>query len=208
MIITQSNSDKLAWEKMDNLIPVVVQHAISGKILMQAYMNPEALAKTLQSQKVTFYSRSKQRLWTKGESSGHTLDLVELSTDCDQDALIALALPNGPTCHLGTPSCWHQGATPALTFVAELEQLLAQRKHASADSSYTASLYAKGIKRIAQKVGEEGVETALAATVQDLDELKNESADLLYHLIVLLQASNLNLSDVIQVLQERHQTPS
>jgi phosphoribosyl-AMP cyclohydrolase / phosphoribosyl-ATP pyrophosphohydrolase len=206
MLVTQDNLNTLAWEKMDNLIPVVVQHAESGKILMQGYMNPQAATKTLESAKVTFYSRSKQRLWTKGESSGHTLDLVELSADCDQDSLIALALPNGPTCHLGTPSCWQQGATPDMTFIAELEQVLAGRKQASPDSSYTASLYAKGIKRIAQKVGEEGVETALAATVGDLEELKNESADLLYHLIVLLQASGLQLADVIEVLKQRHQS--
>ncbi|MBT1065631.1 bifunctional phosphoribosyl-AMP cyclohydrolase/phosphoribosyl-ATP diphosphatase HisIE [Bowmanella sp. Y26] len=207
MIINQDNIDALAWEKMDGMLPVVVQHAISGKIQMQGYMDRAALQKSLDTGHVTFFSRSKQRLWTKGESSGHTLDLVELSCDCDQDALIALALPNGPTCHTGDPSCWHQGATPSLTFVAELEQLLALRKSAAPDSSYTASLYAKGIKRIAQKVGEEGVETALAATVGDLEELKNESADLLYHLLVLLQASNLSLQDVIQVLQSRHQKP-
>lgn len=207
MIINQDNIEALAWDKMDGMLPVVVQHAISGKIQMQGYMNREALQKSLDTGHVTFFSRSKQRLWTKGESSGHTLDLLELSCDCDQDALIALAMPNGPTCHTGDPSCWHQGATPSLTFVAELEQVLAQRKSAAPDSSYTASLYAKGIKRIAQKVGEEGVETALAATVGDLEELKNESADLLYHLLVLLQASNLSLQDVIQVLQARHQKP-
>ncbi|MBN7820912.1 bifunctional phosphoribosyl-AMP cyclohydrolase/phosphoribosyl-ATP diphosphatase HisIE [Bowmanella yangjiangensis] len=207
MIINQDNIDALAWDKMDGMLPVVVQHAISGKIQMQGYMDRAALQKSLDTGHVTFFSRSKQRLWTKGESSGHTLDLVELSCDCDQDALIALALPNGPTCHTGDPSCWHQGATPSLTFVAELEQLLALRKSAAPDSSYTASLYAKGIKRIAQKVGEEGVETALAATVGDLEELKNESADLLYHLLVLLQASNISLQDVIQVLQTRHQKP-
>ncbi|WP_102796679.1 bifunctional phosphoribosyl-AMP cyclohydrolase/phosphoribosyl-ATP diphosphatase HisIE [Bowmanella denitrificans] len=207
MIINQDNIDTLAWDKMEGMLPVVVQHAISGKIQMQGYMDRAALQKSLDTGHVTFFSRSKQRLWTKGESSGHTLDLVELSCDCDQDALIALALPNGPTCHTGDPSCWHQGATASLTFVAELEQLIAARKTAAPDSSYTASLYAKGIKRIAQKVGEEGVETALAATVGDLDELKNESADLLYHLLVLLQASNLSLHDVIQVLQNRHQKP-
>lgn len=206
MLINTDNLNALAWDKMNNLIPVVVQDAVSGKILMQGYMNPQAAKKTLETAKVTFYSRSKQRLWTKGESSGHTLDLVELSADCDQDALIALAHPNGPTCHIGTPSCWHQGATPDMTFIGELEQILAERKQASPDSSYTASLYAKGIKRIAQKVGEEGVETALAATVADLDELKNESADLLYHLIVLLQASNLQLADVAGVLKQRHQS--
>ncbi|AWL11460.1 Phosphoribosyl-ATP diphosphatase [Saliniradius amylolyticus] len=205
MIITLDNIDALAWDKMDNLLPVVVQHAVSGKIQMQGYMTPDAVKETLATGHVTFFSRSKQRLWTKGESSGHTLELVELSADCDQDALVALAIPNGPTCHTGDPSCWHEGATPAFTFIAELEQLLAERKNADPNSSYTAKLYGKGIKRIAQKVGEEGVETALAATAKDWNELKNESADLLYHLMVLLQASDLSVNDVVEVLKERHQ---
>lgn len=206
MKITQQNCDTLAWEKMQNLIPCVVQNAISGKVLMQGYMNQEALAKTLDTQQVTFFSRSKQRLWTKGETSGNTLDLVDISTDCDLDSLLTLVTPNGPTCHLGTESCWDHSNSADMTFVAELESILASRKAADPKSSYTASLYAKGIKRIAQKVGEEGVETALAATVKDLDELKNESADLLYHLIVLLQASDLSLSDVVDVLRRRHQS--
>lgn len=204
MKITSTSVSELAWEKMDNLLPCIVQNAKSGKMLMQGFMNQEALKVTLETGKVTFFSRSKQRLWTKGESSGHTLDLVDISVDCDGDSILALANPNGPTCHKGTESCWADASAPEMTFIAELEQVLAKRKNADPDSSYTASLYAKGIKRIAQKVGEEGVETALAATVQDLDELKNESADLLYHLIVLLSASNLSLSDVIAVLKERH----
>lgn len=204
MKITSTSVSELAWEKMDNLLPCIVQNAKSGKMLMQGFMNQEALKVTLETGKVTFFSRSKQRLWTKGESSGHTLDLVDISVDCDGDSILALANPNGPTCHKGTESCWADASAPEMTFIAELEQVLAERKNADPDSSYTASLYAKGIKRMAQKVGEEGVETALAATVQDLDELKNESADLLYHLIVLLSASNLSLSDVIAVLKERH----
>lgn len=204
MKITKDNIDALAWEKMDNLLPCIVQHATSGKVLMQGYVNQDALSHTFATNHVTFFSRSKQRLWTKGETSGNTLDLVEMSTDCDQDSLIALVLPNGPTCHTGAESCWFKSEVPDFTFVADLEAVLAERKSADPDSSYTAKLYQKGIKRIAQKVGEEGVETALAATVKDLDELKSESADLLYHLIVLLQASNLSLSDVIAVLRERH----
>lgn len=204
MIITQENLDQLAWEKMDNLIPCVVQDAYSGSVQMLGYMNQQAVQKTLETGKVTFFSRSKQRLWTKGETSGNTLDLVELTCDCDNDSILALAKPNGPTCHMGTPTCWDSAKVPTMSFVAQLEQVLAERKSADPDSSYTASLYHKGIKRIAQKVGEEGVETALAATVQDLEELKNESADLLYHLIVLLQASGLSLKDSIAVLQERH----
>ncbi|MBU3017935.1 bifunctional phosphoribosyl-AMP cyclohydrolase/phosphoribosyl-ATP diphosphatase HisIE [Paraglaciecola agarilytica] len=204
MIINKQNVEQLAWQKMDNLLPCIVQDATTGKVLMQGYMNTDAINHTLETRHVTFFSRSKQRLWTKGETSGHTLDLVDLSADCDKDSILALAYPNGPTCHLGTETCWADAKSPSVSFIAELEQVIASRKGASPDSSYTAHLYSKGIKRIAQKVGEEGVETALAATVKDLDELKNESADLLYHLLVLLQASDLSLSDVVEVLQARH----
>ncbi|MCP3703462.1 MAG: bifunctional phosphoribosyl-AMP cyclohydrolase/phosphoribosyl-ATP diphosphatase HisIE [Alteromonas sp.] len=204
MIITNENSNKLAWDKMDNLLPAIVQDALSGKVLMQGYMDQDALAKTLETGKVTFFSRSKQRLWTKGETSGNTLDLVSVACDCDQDSLLVLANPNGPTCHTGVESCWFDGNTPAFTFLADLERVLAARKDADPKSSYTASLYNKGIKRIAQKVGEEGVETALAATVHDKEELKNEAADLLYHLTVLLQASDMSLNDALDVLHERH----
>jgi phosphoribosyl-ATP pyrophosphohydrolase/phosphoribosyl-AMP cyclohydrolase len=204
VIITNENSNKLAWDKMDNLLPAIVQDALSGKVLMQGYMDQDALAKTLETGKVTFFSRSKQRLWTKGETSGNTLDLVSVACDCDQDSLLVLANPNGPTCHTGVESCWFDGNTPAFTFLADLERVLAARKDADPQSSYTASLYNKGIKRIAQKVGEEGVETALAATVHDKEELKNEAADLLYHLTVLLQASDMSLNDALDVLRERH----
>ena len=204
MIITNENSNKLAWDKMDNLLPAIVQDALSGKVLMQGYMDQDALAKTLETGKVTFFSRSKQRLWTKGETSGNTLDLVSVACDCDQDSLLVLVNPNGPTCHTGVESCWFDGNTPAFTFLADLERVLAARKNADPKSSYTASLYNKGIKRIAQKVGEEGVETALAATVHDKEELKNEAADLLYHLTVLLQASDMSLNDALDVLRERH----
>ena len=204
MKITQETQGQLAWEKMDNLLPAIVQDAVTGKVLMQGYMNPEALEVTLDSGKVTFFSRSKQRLWQKGETSGNTLDLVSVSSDCDDDSLLVLATPNGPTCHTGAESCWFDGDVADYTFVGDLERVLAARKSADPESSYTAKLYSKGVKRIAQKVGEEGVETALAATVMDKEELRNEAADLLYHLTVLLQAWDMSGSDAGNVVRERH----
>jgi phosphoribosyl-ATP pyrophosphohydrolase/phosphoribosyl-AMP cyclohydrolase len=167
-------------------------------------MNREALEKTQATGQVTFFSRTKNRLWTKGETSGHVLQLRDLSTDCDQDTLLAMVEPIGPTCHLGNVSCFNDQQLPSLSFLAELEQVLASRKGADPATSYTASLYAKGTKRIAQKVGEEGVETALAATVHDHEELVSESADLLYHLTVLLQQEGLQLTDVVNKLKARH----
>ncbi|WP_417605767.1 bifunctional phosphoribosyl-AMP cyclohydrolase/phosphoribosyl-ATP diphosphatase HisIE [Oceanimonas baumannii] len=198
------DASKLDWDKVDGLMPVIVQDCHSGRVLMLGYMNGDALAKTRETGHVTFFSRTKNRLWTKGESSGHVLQLKDISTDCDSDTLLVMAEPVGPTCHLGNVSCFNEQQTPALTFLAELEQVIASRKGADPESSYTASLYARGTKRIAQKVGEEGVETALAATVHDKDELVNESADLLYHLTVLLQQEGLELTDVINKLKERH----
>ncbi|MFR2919295.1 MAG: bifunctional phosphoribosyl-AMP cyclohydrolase/phosphoribosyl-ATP diphosphatase HisIE [Proteus mirabilis] len=200
------NNTKLAqldWQKVDNLMPVIIQNAISGDVLMLGYMDKAALEMTLNSGKVTFYSRTKQRLWTKGETSGNFLKLVDIYPDCDNDTLLILARPIGPTCHNGTESCFAP-AQSQWGFLYELENLLRERKSASPDSSYTAQLYASGTKRIAQKVGEEGVETALAATVNDREELKNEASDLLYHLMVLLQDQSLSLSDVIDCLQKRH----
>ncbi|MBI6548564.1 bifunctional phosphoribosyl-AMP cyclohydrolase/phosphoribosyl-ATP diphosphatase HisIE [Xenorhabdus lircayensis] len=203
--LTTQEIEKLDWKKVDNLMPVIVQHAISGTVLMMGYMNQEALNVTFNSGKVTFFSRTKQRLWTKGESSGHFLNLVDIYPDCDNDTLLALVNPIGPTCHKGTESCFGSAQTD-WGFLYQLEQLLASRKNASPDSSYTARLYASGTKRIAQKVGEEGVETALAATVNDREELTNEAADLLYHLLVLLQDQDLDFSAIIQQLRERHST--
>ncbi|HGN2856117.1 TPA: bifunctional phosphoribosyl-AMP cyclohydrolase/phosphoribosyl-ATP diphosphatase HisIE [Proteus mirabilis] len=194
---------QLDWQKVDNLMPTIIQNAISGDVLMLGYMDKAALEMTLNSGKVTFYSRTKQRLWTKGETSGNFLKLVDIYPDCDNDTLLILAHPIGPTCHNGTESCFAP-AQSQWGFLYELENLLRERKSASPDSSYTAQLYASGTKRIAQKVGEEGVETALAATVNDREELKNEASDLLYHLMVLLQDQSLSLSDVIDCLQKRH----
>jgi phosphoribosyl-ATP pyrophosphohydrolase/phosphoribosyl-AMP cyclohydrolase len=201
--LSEEQIAQLDWEKVDNLMPVIVQHAVSGEVLMMGYMNHEALAMTQACGKVTFYSRTKQRLWTKGESSGNFLNLVSIYPDCDNDTLLALVNPIGPTCHKGNNSCFHPAATD-WGFLFQLEELLASRKNADPESSYTAKLYASGTKRIAQKVGEEGVETALAATVNDRFELTNEASDLIYHLLVLLQDQELNLSTVIENLRQRH----
>lgn len=203
-ILNDEQRNQLDWEKTDGLMPVIVQHAVSGEVLMLGYMNQEALQTTEESGKVTFFSRTKQRLWTKGETSGNFLNVVSITPDCDNDTLLVLANPIGPTCHLGNNSCFSPAASEWL-FLYELEQLLGERKSADPASSYTARLYASGTKRIAQKVGEEGLETALAATVHDREELTNEAADLMYHLLVLLQDQELSLATIINRLRERHQ---
>ncbi|PSW59088.1 bifunctional phosphoribosyl-AMP cyclohydrolase/phosphoribosyl-ATP diphosphatase HisIE [Photobacterium leiognathi] len=196
------------WEKVAGLIPAIVQDNASGQVLMLGYMNEDALQKTLDTKQVTFWSRTKERLWTKGETSGNVLQLKSIQLDCDQDTLLVQVDPIGPTCHLNTTTCFdsdESGAQPpSLVFLHQLEQLLASRKGADPESSYTTSLYARGTKRISQKVGEEGVEVALAATSGDKAELVCESADLIYHLLVLLQDQGLSLSDVTNKLQERH----
>ena len=202
-MLTQNDMETLDWDKNAGLIPAVIEDAVSGRVLMLAYMNREALQKTLETKRVTFFSRSKGRLWTKGETSGNFLNLVDLAADCDKDTLLVTVNAEGPACHLGTTSCFGD-LQSRWQFLRDLEVLLASRKGADPATSYTASLYARGTKRIAQKVGEEGVETALAATVHDREELRNEAADLVYHLLVLLQAENLELADVIDILRERH----
>ena len=202
-MLTKEDIPTLDWAKTDGLIPAIVQDATSGQVLMLGCMNQEALAVTLDTSKVTFFSRSKGRLWTKGESSAHWLHLVDISTDCDSDALLVLARPDGPTCHRGTVSCFSP-LEHKWNFLRSLEVLIQSRRHADPDTSYTAQLFARGTKRIAQKVGEEGVETALAATVKDKEELKNEAADLVYHLLVLLADADLELTDVIDTLRARH----
>ena len=191
----------LDWAKGDGLLPVIVQDANNLRVLMLGYMNPEALAATQSSGFVTFYSRSKQRLWKKGESSGHVLELVSLQVDCDSDTLLVLARPQGPTCHLQRDSCFPQA--PA-SFLADLDALVERREHERPAGSYTTRLFHEGVRRIAQKVGEEGVETALAGVIQDNNALLGESADLLFHLIVLLRARGLSLQDAVEVLRGRH----
>ncbi|NMR25575.1 bifunctional phosphoribosyl-AMP cyclohydrolase/phosphoribosyl-ATP diphosphatase HisIE [Pseudoalteromonas sp. NEC-BIFX-2020_015] len=203
MQLTKENLTQVDFAKSE-LIPAIIQDARTGVILMQGFMNQESLEVTFEKQKVTFYSRSKNRLWTKGETSENYLEVVSVHTDCDYDSILVLANPLGPTCHLGTQSCFGDAAKPSLSFLAQLEQVIVERKNDDPEKSYTASLFAKDLSRSCQKVGEEGVEVALAAMKHDNDELTNESADLLYHLIVLLQRQGLELQDVVTCLQGRH----
>lgn len=200
------NIDDLAWEKMNGLIPAIVQDAFDGRMLMQGYMNRDALTITLESGQVTFWSRSREQLWTKGETSGHILDLVDIHPDCDADCLLIRARQEGPTCHLGLDTCFDTEARviPELAFLSELEQVIAKRDEDRPKGSYTTTLLESGVKRIAQKVGEEGVETALAAAAGGDEELLNESADLIYHLLVLLRSRKLELGSLVEVLQIRH----
>ena len=200
------NIDNLAWEKMNGLIPAIVQDAFDGRVLMQGYMNKDALKVTLESGQVTFWSRSRQQLWTKGETSRYYLDLVDIHPDCDSDSLLIRARQEGPTCHLGLDTCFDTEARviPELAFLADLERVIIQRDKERPVDSYTTKLLEAGIKRIAQKVGEEGVETALAAAAGDDEELLNESADLIYHLLVLLRSRKLELGSLVEVLKIRH----
>jgi phosphoribosyl-ATP pyrophosphohydrolase/phosphoribosyl-AMP cyclohydrolase len=198
--MTADVSAVLAWSKQDGLVPAIVQDACNGRVLMLGYMNREALAATQSSRLVTFYSRSKQRLWRKGESSGHFLQVISIESDCDNDSLLLQALPQGPTCHLQRASCF---ASAPANFLADLDALIATRERERPDSSYTTRLFESGLRRIAQKVGEEGVETSLAAVVEDDETLLGEAADLIYHLIVLLRARGMSLAEAVRILERR-----
>jgi len=205
MIITAENIKSLAWEKMDGLLPAIIQHAKTGAILMQGYMSEASLAQTLSTGKATFFSRSKNRLWVKGETSGNFLQVQQVLADCDQDSLLLACSPIGPACHLGTASCFPEQQLTEQNFLSELEQIIASRQsNATQDSSYTAQLFAKGTTKIAQKVGEEGVEVALAAVAETKEDLLGECADLFYHTLVLLRDKDIDLREVMAVLQQRH----
>ncbi|WP_343701814.1 bifunctional phosphoribosyl-AMP cyclohydrolase/phosphoribosyl-ATP diphosphatase HisIE [Chitinophaga sp.] len=188
----------------DGLVPAIIQDAITSKVLMLGYMDQEALEKTLAEKKVTFYSRSKQRLWTKGEESGNFLHLVSAALDCDQDTLLLKVHPAGPVCHTGADTCWNEENKEQQAFLTRLEQVIRDRKAHPTEKSYTASLFAKGINKIAQKVGEEAVEVVIEAKDNNSELFLNESADLLFHYLILLQAKDFTLEDVINVLKERH----
>ena len=200
------NIDELAWKKMDGLLPAIIQDAFDGRVLMQGYMNKDALATTLESGKVTFWSRSRQKLWTKGETSENYLDLVDINADCDKDCLLVRARPEGPTCHLDLDTCFDipERVVPELAFLADLERVIIERDDHRPEGSYTSTLLETGVKRIAQRVGEEGVETALAAVAGDDEELLNESADLIYHIMVLLRSRKQELGSLVEVLKIRH----
>ncbi|HEY9112592.1 MAG TPA: bifunctional phosphoribosyl-AMP cyclohydrolase/phosphoribosyl-ATP diphosphatase HisIE [Rhodanobacteraceae bacterium] len=195
---------QIDFDKGEGLVPAIVQHFATGEVLMLGYMNVDALAATRASGCVTFWSRSKRRLWKKGETSGHVLAVKSIRPDCDRDALLIEAEPRGPTCHLGTSSCFGADAKPPLAFLAKLDRLVARRHAERPAGSYTTRLFEAGTRRIAQKVGEEGVETALAGAGQDDAALLGEAADLVYHLIVLLRARGMSLADVAAVLEKRH----
>ena len=194
------NAADLDWERGNGLVAAIVQDAASGRVLMLGYMNSEALEATRRTGLATFYSRSRQRLWTKGETSGNTLDVVSITRDCDGDALLVQVRPHGPTCHAGTQSCFADARAGTLD---ALDRLVATREQERPPGSYTTALFESGTRRIAQKVGEEGVETALAAVAQDDDALLGEAADLVYHLLVLLRARGLGLAELGNALSAR-----
>ena len=204
MQVTLENIESLAWDKMDNLLPAIIQDAATGAVLMQGFMNPEALAETLKTNKATFFSRSKQRLWMKGESSNNTLDVKQILADCDKDCLLIAAEPNGPTCHLNTVSCFPEEQLSQQNFLSYLERFVDKRSKESIEESYTARLLSRGTNKVAQKVGEEGVEVVIAALAETKEEFLGECADLFYHTLVLLKDQNIALSEVMDVLQQRH----
>ncbi|MCI2285192.1 bifunctional phosphoribosyl-AMP cyclohydrolase/phosphoribosyl-ATP diphosphatase HisIE [Colwellia sp. MSW7] len=204
MLVNKDNINELAWEKMDNLIPAIIQHAATGAVLMQGFMDQASLKATLVSGKATFFSRSKQALWVKGETSGNFLHVKQVLTDCDKDSLLIACTPIGPTCHLGTESCFPEQKLTTQNFLSQLEQVIASRKGDDPKESYTAHLFSRGTTKMAQKVGEEGVEVALAAVAETKEDLLGECADLFYHTLVLLADQKIDLSEVMTVLQDRH----
>lgn len=189
----------------DGLMPTIIQDAETKSVLMLGYMNQEAFNKTMETKLVTFYSRSKQRLWTKGEESGNVLHLLEIKVDCDQDTLLVQVKPEGPTCHKGSDTCWNESNSSTFGFLTELEKIIQDRKdNANASESYIASLFEKGMNKIAQKVGEEAIEVVIEAKDTNDELFLNESADLLFHYLILLQAKGFKLDDIVGILKERH----
>lgn len=196
---------ELDFDKMGGLVPAIIQDAVTEKVLMLGFMNKEAYEKTLNTKLVTFWSRSRNCLWTKGETSGNYLHLVSIKADCDKDTLLIEAHPDGPVCHLGTDTCWGEtNKTNPILFLEELQKFIDQRKEEMPEGSYTTSLFRKGVNKIAQKVGEEAVETVIAATNGSKEEVVYEASDLIYHLIVLLSNEGLSIEDIAAELAKRH----
>jgi len=194
----------IKFDKNTGLVPAIIQDEQTKSVLMLGYMNQEAYDKTLATKKVTFFSRSKQRLWTKGEESGHVLNLVDIKNDCDHDTLLIRVKPQGPTCHKGTDTCWAESNESQFGFLSTLEDVITSRKNNPSDTSYVASLFKKGMNKIAQKVGEEAVEVVIEAKDDNEILFLDESADLLFHYLILLQAKGYTLKDVEKVLKARH----
>jgi phosphoribosyl-ATP pyrophosphohydrolase/phosphoribosyl-AMP cyclohydrolase len=195
---------KINFDKQNGLVPAIIQDSVTKKVLMLGYMNKEALKITKETGKVTFYSRSRQTLWTKGETSGNFLYLKDIKLDCDSDTLLIQAAPAGPVCHTGTDTCWAEENTQGVDFLLHLEQVIEDRKTSTAEKSYTKSLFDKGINKIAQKVGEEAVELVIEAKDNNDELFINEAADLMFHYLVLLNKKGFCLEDVVKVLEERH----
>lgn len=194
----------LDFEKYaDGLVPAIVQDAVSGDVLMLGFMNAEAIDITQQTGRVTFYSRSRQQLWTKGETSGNFLEVVSIRQDCDNDTLLIEARPNGPVCHTGSATCFGDPDSRGLQFITELESVISSRRENPTEDSYVSKLFSRGLNKIAQKVGEEAVETVIASKDDDISAFKNEAADLLFHFLILLRQKGLALGDIAEVLQER-----
>lgn len=190
-------------KSQNGLLPAIIQDSVTKTVLMLGYMNKEAFQKTKETEQVTFYSRSKKRIWVKGEESGNFLKLVKIKVDCDQDAILITANPQGPTCHKGTDSCWGETNQSHYGFLTELEEIITERKKTNDDNSYVASLFREGINKIAQKVGEEAVETVIEAKDENSELFLNESADLLFHFLILLKEKGFSLNDVEAVLKDR-----
>jgi phosphoribosyl-ATP pyrophosphohydrolase/phosphoribosyl-AMP cyclohydrolase len=198
--------NELDWDKGEGLLPTVIQDADNLRVLMLGYMNREALTQTLETGRTTFFSRSKQRLWVKGETSGNFLDFVSAQMDCDKDTILIKAKPQGPVCHTGTQTCFGDGEENPILFLHELSQIIQRRNQERPKDSYTTKLFDEGASRIAQKVGEEGVELSLAHMKGDKEEILNESADLLFHMMILLEDAGLDMADVCEVLTRRKLT--
>ncbi len=195
---------KIKFDTNTGLVPAIVQDAKTNKVLMLAYMNEESVKQTMETRKVTFFSRSKNRLWVKGEESKNYLNLVEIKLDCDQDAILIKAKPEGPTCHTGNDTCWNETNEPTFGFLTQLENVIADRKNNPNEKSYVAGLFSKGINKISQKVGEEAVELVIESKDNNDDLFVNEAADLLFHYLILLQAKGFKLVDIVELLESRH----